>query len=157
LIVTCSPFSKRELDGRLVLGLAAVAEHLLDLVLLHRGRAPRGADEIAHAGRLLDEEEDVLGDASVGLELHLDEDVAGVELGLGDLLLAGLDGLGLLGGDQDASDQVGHVLDLDLAEQRLADARSPCWRPRGARTSSCPPGAAGAWLEDRRRNTPGGT
>jgi hypothetical protein len=38
------------------------------------------------------------------------------------LLLAALDGLGLLGGHEDAPDEVGHALDLDLAEQRVLDA-----------------------------------
>ena len=90
-------------------------------MFLHRGGAAGGADEVADAGRFLDEEEDVLGDAAVVFEAHFNEDVAGVELGLGDLDLVVLGRLGLLGGDDDASDQVAHVLDLDLAQQRVLD------------------------------------
>ena len=90
----------------------------------HRRRAPRGSDEVTDPGGLLDQEEDVLGNAAIGLESHLDEDIAGIELGLGDALLAALERLGLLGGDHDSAHEFFHALDLHLAEQGLSDRAS---------------------------------
>src|SRR5262245_34287516 len=103
-------------DLRLLLRPLHLAEELLDLVRLHRRRAPVGPHEVADARRLADQEPDVL------VEVHLDEHVAGVHLALVVLLSAALDLRDGLGGNEDARELRVEAGRGDALAQILADA-----------------------------------
>jgi hypothetical protein len=75
-----------------------------------------GADEVADAGRLADQEPDVL------VEVHLHEHVAGVHLALVVLLPAALDLRDGLGGNEDARKLGVEARRGDALAQILADA-----------------------------------
>src|SRR5829696_7165918 len=88
----------RELGARARALGGLTVQQAIDLALVERHRAVRGADEAGHARGVLDELPRVVG------EVHVDEQVARHRALLLRQLLAVLDLLHLLGGDHDLAD-----------------------------------------------------
>ena len=90
--------------------LGDLGEHAIDLTLAHGHRLVLGAGELDHAGCFLDEIPGAVDHAIVLFEeVHVYDDVAGIDLAVGLHLFPAADFGDALGGDKDLEDQFAHL------------------------------------------------
>ena len=111
-----------DLGGDGVLALLHLGEHAVDLFLAHRDGLVLGAGEPDDTCGVLDEIPSLVDEFVVLIkEVHIDDQIAREELARGLGLLAALDLLHTLGGDQHLEDMVAEFLGGDSLDDVVVD------------------------------------